>query len=85
MTTLFNAVQTPTAADCTLLRSTLQHSSAQMADLLYFQSSLDWRRIEMGCAACSLANWELLLLKTGLHPFQRLYATTVMFGKVEKH
>ena len=74
MDLLFDAIKAPVAADCVLLRTTAGHSLEQMADLVHLAGRQSWWRFEAGTRQCNRAMWELALLRTDQHPFDRIEA-----------
>ena len=72
MSTYYEVVAEPTAADCTSLRTRSNLTLDEMASLVHLAERQSWWRFEAGLRGCNLAMWELALLKTNEHPSYRL-------------
>jgi hypothetical protein len=72
MRTHFETVELPNAAACSLLRTLAGLSLAEMATIVHLSNRQSWWRFEAGLRQCDLSMWELALLKTDQHPFQKL-------------
>lgn len=72
MSTSFETVSPPRAADCAYLRMISGLTLAQMAEVVHLADRQSWWRFEAGTRQCGLATWELALLKTDQHPSSQL-------------
>ena len=72
MSMYFEALNPPSAADCTYLRTVSGLSLAEMAAAVNLAERQSWWRFEAGLRQCGLPMWELALLKTNQHPTHRL-------------